>query len=96
MPCVEDGRTVLLWQEVWNNISPKFTFPCLFSFARKKDSSVQVFLDSMNLEHNFHTPLFLYPLRLLRNIKPFMRLSVTSRILELVKTNGPTRGATPL
>lgn len=78
-------------------ISPPNSLFLAFSLLPgKKDSSVQVFLDSMNLEHNFHTPLFLYPLRLLRNIKPFMRLSVTSRILELVKTNGPTRGATPL
>jgi hypothetical protein len=36
---------------------PKSSFPSLFSFARKKDCSIQNFLDNMNLEDNFHTPL---------------------------------------
>ncbi|PWZ29242.1 hypothetical protein Zm00014a_036970 [Zea mays] len=57
MPWTRDGRTILLWQDIWNNISPRFTFPYLFSFARKKDGSIQEFLANMDLEHNFHTPL---------------------------------------
>jgi hypothetical protein len=57
VPWARDGRTILLLHDVWNNISPRFTFPCLFSFARKKDCSIQEFLANMDLEHNFHTPL---------------------------------------
>jgi hypothetical protein len=57
MPWVGDGRTILLWHDVWNNISPRSTFPCLFSFAKKKDCSLQDFLANMDMERNFHTPL---------------------------------------
>jgi hypothetical protein len=57
MPWVGDGRTILLWHDVWNNISPRFTFPCLFSFAKKKECSLQELLANMDMEHNFHTPL---------------------------------------
>jgi hypothetical protein len=57
LPRIGDGRTILLWQDVWNNLSPKHTFPCLFSFAKKKECSLQEFFDNINLEDNFHTPL---------------------------------------
>jgi hypothetical protein len=42
---------------VWNNISPRFTFPCLFSFSKKKECSLQELLANIDMEHNFHTPL---------------------------------------
>jgi hypothetical protein len=57
MPWAWDGRIILLRHDVWNNISPRFTFPCLFSFAKKKECSIQEFLANMDLEHNFHTHL---------------------------------------
>jgi hypothetical protein len=33
----KDKWTILLWHDVWKNISPRFTFPSLFSFAKKKE-----------------------------------------------------------
>jgi hypothetical protein len=57
MPWVDDGRTILLWQDVCNNFSLKLSFPSLFSFARRQSCSMQDFLGNMSLEDNFHTPL---------------------------------------
>jgi hypothetical protein len=38
---------------------PVTTFPCLYSFAKNKEISVQSFLNNMSMEDTFHTPLFL-------------------------------------
>jgi hypothetical protein len=59
MPHVGDGSTILLWEDVWNDLSPMTVFPCLFSFAKNKECSVQTFLGNTAMEDNFHTPLSL-------------------------------------
>lgn len=59
MPHVGDGSTILLWEDVWNDLSPMTAFPCLFSFAKNKECSVQTFLGNTAMEDNFHTPLSL-------------------------------------
>lgn len=38
---------------------PVTTFPCLYSFAKNKEISVQSFLNNMSMEDTFHTPLSL-------------------------------------
>jgi hypothetical protein len=59
MPMAGDGRTILLWQDVWNNSRLRQTYPCLYSFAKKEDCSLAEYLGNQNLEENFHSPLSL-------------------------------------
>lgn len=57
MPHVGDGSTIRFWQDVWNSLSPMNSFPCLYSYAKNKECSVQAFFINMAMEYNFHTPL---------------------------------------
>jgi hypothetical protein len=54
---IGDGKTVLFWLDVWNDLLLQQRFPRLFSFAKNKNISVAQFLQNNQLETQFHLPL---------------------------------------
>jgi len=54
---VKDGRTSLLWEDLWDDSIPKWQFPHLYSFAKKK----YITISEAKNTHHFHN-LFQLPL----------------------------------
>lgn len=57
MPEVGDGRTILLWQDVWNNSLSEQVYPCLYTFAKKNVCPLMEYLGNSALNEYFHSPL---------------------------------------
>jgi hypothetical protein len=54
---VSDGKSCLLWSDLWNDAIPELNFPELYSFAKKKQISVQEAKNTVDLPNLFHLPL---------------------------------------
>jgi len=54
---LNDGKTCLLWSDVWDDSIPKLKFPELFSFAKSKTIIVAKVRDTESLQNLFHLPL---------------------------------------
>lgn len=54
---VHDGRSVLLWKNIWNFGILQWKFPQLFSFDYDQNASVRDFLDGQELYAKFQLPL---------------------------------------
>ena len=52
-----DKQSILFWEDTWNNILLKQSFPRLYSFARNKNISVAKFLQNNDMQEQFHIPL---------------------------------------
>ena len=55
---LNDGKTCLLWSDIWVDTIPKLNFPELFSFAKNKTITVAEAKDTESLQNFFHLPLF--------------------------------------
>ena len=51
---IQDGRTCLFWEDLWNNRVPKLHFPELFSFAKNPKISLRFALDVDGPEQLLH------------------------------------------
>lgn len=63
---VGDGRSFLLWTDVWNNCHMAFEFPDLFTYAQNPSCTLQQYLANPYVHEVFHTSLSLR--RLVKNI----------------------------
>ena len=54
---LKDGRTVHLWQDLWNNQVHRLLYPQLHSFAKKEQVTVAQAKDLEQLHELFHLPL---------------------------------------
>ena len=54
---IQDGRTCLFWEDLWNNRVPKLHFPELFSFAKNPKISLRFALDVDGPEHLLRLPI---------------------------------------
>jgi hypothetical protein len=54
---IGDGKTVLFWSDVWNDLLLQQRFSRLFYFAKNKNISVAQLLQNNQLEAQFHLPL---------------------------------------
>ena len=54
---VKDGRTSLLWEDLWNGSIPKWQFPHLYSFAKKKYITISEAKNTDHFHSLFHLPL---------------------------------------
>jgi hypothetical protein len=54
---VQDGSSVLIWQDLWNGHLLQQEFPELSSFAKNPDSTFKNFMASPQLAENFFLPL---------------------------------------
>lgn len=52
-----DGRTCLLWSDIWASMMPMYNFPELFSFAKHKSVSVFLAKQMVDIIDQFHLPL---------------------------------------
>jgi hypothetical protein len=57
MSMVGDGKTFLMWKDVWNNSLLSEEFPRLFSFSRKQNCSLSQFIENSEVHSNFFTPV---------------------------------------
>ena len=53
---IKDGKTCLLWQDLWNGLVPMQSYPELFSFAKNRCISVQKTLSTDQIQTIFHLP----------------------------------------
>lgn len=51
------GDIVVFWSDLWGLGVIKWRFPQMFSFANRRNASVQKFL-SVDIQQNFNLPLF--------------------------------------
>lgn len=54
---INDGKTVLFWQDLWNEKVRKESYPRLFSFAKDKNITAERFILQENPSSLFHLPL---------------------------------------
>lgn len=54
---LNNGRTCMLWSDLWNGIVPSQSYLELWSFAKKKSISIQHVKRVEDLEAIFHLPL---------------------------------------
>lgn len=54
---LHDGRTCLLWSDLWVDRVPELNFPELFSFAKDKKITVRAAKNLDSLQDLFHLPL---------------------------------------
>jgi hypothetical protein len=54
---VQDGSSVLIWQDLWNGHLLQQEFPELFSFAKNPDNTFKNFMALPQLAENFFLPL---------------------------------------
>ena len=54
---IKDGKTCLLWDDLWNGGVPKLQFPELYSFTEKKSITIQEAKELSQLHTIFHLPL---------------------------------------
>ena len=54
---IKDGKTCLLWDDLWNGGVPKLQFPELYSFTKKKSITIQEAKELSQLHTIFHLPL---------------------------------------
>ncbi|KAL6627690.1 hypothetical protein ACP70R_031416 [Stipagrostis hirtigluma subsp. patula] len=57
MTQIEDGKTVMLWEDLWNGIIPKVTYPELHSYAKKSLGTVSEAKAMEDISDLFHLPL---------------------------------------
>jgi hypothetical protein len=53
---VQDGSSILIWQDLWNGHLLQHEFPELFSFARNPNITIKAFAASPQITGNFHLP----------------------------------------
>lgn len=54
---VGDGKTVMLWYDIWNKYNLHQQLPRLYSYAKNAKISLATYMDSPAIEENFHLPL---------------------------------------
>jgi hypothetical protein len=57
IPKVQEGSTILFWQDLWNGQILQQQSPELFSFALNPNATVKAVLNAPQLAQNFHLPL---------------------------------------
>lgn len=57
MPNLYDGKTCLLWSDLWESMVPRYSFPELYSFAKNKSVSIFLAKQMENVVDLFHLPL---------------------------------------
>ena len=54
---IKDGKTCLLWQDLWRGRVLALSFPELFSFVKKKGISLKAVREAIGPEVLFHLPI---------------------------------------
>jgi len=54
---IQDGRTCLVWEDMWNGMIPKPNFPELYLYSKKKSITFAEAKSSPNLHSLFYLPL---------------------------------------
>ena len=54
---LKDGRTCLLWSDMWLGMAPETSFPELYSFAKNKRITIRAAKNEDSFQNLFHLPL---------------------------------------
>jgi hypothetical protein len=73
---IQDGKSCLFWEDLWNGLVPKLSFPELFSFTRKPKITLAEVKAAPNLHDLFHLPL---------SVEAFSQLKQLQDILHSVQ-----------
>jgi hypothetical protein len=89
---IGDGKTVLFRSDVWNGHMLQQQFPRLYSFAKNKSIFVAQFLQSNQLECQFHLPL---PEQAYQEYQHLQQLILQLQVEENTKDTCNTFGVIP-